>query len=657
MLSCKTLFHNKLDINRTRFSHIKFHSFRQKSNNKPKIDRIHTNIINSTKKDKNEKNCLSKTNTAFSSLRQHFSFPTKTTNSSSLENSLNLYKIRRPHEVIFSIKDKIKNIKKRRKILIENYYTESLKTSSAFKNSNVHSKNNIGFLSPHFRNEITNKNIKTTYHIISNSDNLIPEQKKNNLNMYSYKKAHTKNSNIHHFVDEVKYMIKGKFMQKYLKNKELNCIFVKHANEDNLKIEIKSKSDNHKLFDQFYSEYERYHRKLQIETNKDVNYSNLLNWYIISLKNDIQSLLHKKEKLTNRLNKYIEVKEFINKMKEYCLEKEIKDSMFDKFKIICVEPKKLKKSNSKENIKKIEQNINEFSLEQILSKSPEQKSRRFSSIENSGNNHKKLRSRRYSQLITKNELKEIDDLCPRSNKITSVLNKHIAELLIRQNMLSEDIKPLKNEYDYMYKKLQKSKEGLEKTEEIQTLNNKLRKEKEKNLILQNDLENIKKNNKNIKCKNRFYIKIEKKLLEIYNFLIDNKINNEVEYRKQKHITIMGNILYYLKNVELGLNVLMKEKANLKKYRPALYETLIFKINELKKEKLKKLTIEKQFNYERKKISDIINKMQKTVYKNTRTDYSRYVKRSKTKEKKVIVNPELNLLQEYKYFIGYHDDMM
>ena len=46
-------------------------------------------------------------------------------------------------------------------------------------------------------------------------------------------------------------------------------------------------------------------------------------------------------------------------------------------------------------------------------------------------------------------------------------------------------------------------------------------------------------------------------------------------------------------------------------------------------------------------------MQKTVYKRTKVDYSRFVKRSKTKEKKIISDGELNLYQEYKYFIGYH----
>ena len=647
MLSCKNIFRNKL--NKGGFSLTKYRTSRQNSRNQDS-DRINSNIFNTTKNDQNEKNFYSKTNTPFSTTKQHISFPTKTTNNSSSEYSLNLYKIRNPNTVNYPIKEKIKKIKKLRQIFLENYYTESLKSSSIYKNSNLFSKDGT-FISP-FYIENSDTFYNTTDHFISKTENLIPNQRKKCvINTYDYKKIYSQEGTVSRFLDEVKNMTKVKYKQQCLKKKTMNYMMKKNTIEDKIKIGLKSKTDNHKLFDQFYSAYEKYHRLLLKESNKDVNYSKLLNWYLISLKNDIQSLHHKKEKLTNKINKYIEVKNFIKKMREYCEKKEIKGSVFERFQTTRIDPKQ----NTKEN----EKNTKMLPINQLISKSPDdiQKFRRFSTDENAvkhilKTNTKKLRNRRFSQLITKNEIKEKDDICPRSNKITTVINRHITDLLMYQNQLNNDIKPLQDEYDFNVK-AQKTKEGIKITEEMEVLFNKLRKQKEKNLILVADLENIKKSFKNNKNLNKFYIKIEQKLFNIHNVLIENKINHEIEYRKQRDISIINNILYYLKNIEIGINILKKEKANLKKNCPKLHDMLVMKINEANKEKIKKLTIQKQIIKEKRKITDIIHKMQKTVYKRTKVDYSRFVKRSKTKEKKIISDGELNLYQEYKYFIGYH----
>ena len=169
MLSCKTLFRNKLDANKEKLSHTKFDTFRQNSNRNPKTDRIHINIFNSTKNDLNDIISLSKHITPSSSIKQQiFPCPTRTANSSTIESSLNLYKIRKPNTIAIPIKEKIKRIKNRRQIFIENYYTESLKSSSAFKNSNLYSNDGtiaLAMSSYHSR-ENSEKIHKTSNHII-----------------------------------------------------------------------------------------------------------------------------------------------------------------------------------------------------------------------------------------------------------------------------------------------------------------------------------------------------------------------------------------------------------------------------------------------------------------------------------------------------------
>ena len=114
-------------------------------------------------------------------------------------------------------------------------------------------------------------------------------------------------------------------------------------------------------------------------------------------------------------------------------------------------------------------------------------------------------------------------------------------------------------------------------------------------------------------------------------MIDNKIISFKIMRASYEGKIVEKILFYLKNIEAGLNILIDEKKNLMEKYPNVYNDVLKDINDGIKIKEKEIQRKKELILSSKKMQEIINRANKTYIKNKRKDYYQY-KYKKIKKK-------------------------
>ena len=673
---------------------------------KKKLTPLKLNNINTkkylTESKKDEINQENSSKSFLNSMR----YITKFNDSSSFD-SLKLHIIKNPYKIFLPIKTKMKTIKNNREIVLNNYYKISLRndfylrdiinTESNNSNANFSKKNII-------KNPIYNISInKSTDISKSNRNNIsknaailntdrtstsidIPAFNLSNIsriknydkyNIFSYNSKRSNNeiynksnisdidqehkalrfldlnqgyknlpslkSCVKNFTNEIKNLRKERYINYYLKEKQYTVKDDIEFNHDNYKMEIRQKLKNKKLLEIFYKDYNTYYHKLKKKEEKDTDKINLLKWHIISYKNEVNRLNIKKDKLLARLNKYIKMKQFLIKMRNYSLD--LKDDSF-------IYDKSNKYNNQYKDLIK-ERRINESNENQKNPKTYRRKgSVDFSAINkieelklNDDDKEKKIQIKRLRRL---NSAKEKNLLVGSAVKeISTILNNHISNLLIYQNQLRIDLEPLKEEFDNLYKSLKESVEKKNKLLKLQflILPEKKRIAKERNEFLINTLTNIKNNIYNSLKYNRFNKTIREKLDEIYKLLIDNKIIKFSRLKASYEDNNVEKIYFYLKNIEKGINILISNKKYMKDNYQDLYNDIIKEINDKIKLKALEAQKNKDLNGGHKKINSLNNKMKNNLILNRRNDYYNFVYK---KEKKKIAIKKVNPYEELIY---------
>ena len=457
-----------------------------------------------------------------------------------------------------------------------------------------------------------------------------------NINQ-GYKNLPNLKNCVNNFTNEIKNLSRERFMNYCLKEQENTAKDYREGHNENFKMEIKKKLDNKSLFDIFYKDYNTYYNKLKKKEEKDNDKRSLLNWEIISYKNEVNRLNIRKDKLLARLNKYIKMKEFLIVMRNYSLDKKDDRWIFDK----------TSKKEGDYNTLIKERRIKEPEESPIASK----KFKRRGSIElqNIGklddikikdNNTNKLVNRKLKRLNTssgdKNPL-----LGSAVKEISTILNNHIANLLIYHNQLRIELEPLKQEFHDEFISLKESDEKRNELLKLQFLifPEKKRIVKERNDFLENTLTNIKNTIYNSSSYNKMYYSIQEKLNIIYMTLINIGIINFKRIKASLEGKPVEKILFYLKNIETGLNILIEEKQELMEKYPNAYNDVIKDINEGVKIKALEAQRKKEINLDLKKMQEILNRANKSFIKNRRKDYYQYgYKKSKKKIKKKIIDP-------------------
>ena len=420
-----------------------------------------------------------------------------------------------------------------------------------------------------------------------------------------------------HFLSDIKILSKEKFLNYCLKEKEATIKSYKECHDDNFKIEIKKKIDNKNLFDIFYNDYVTYYKRLKSKTNKDSDHIKVLKWEIICYKNEVNRLKIKKEKLLAKLNKYIKMKHFLIRMRNYSLDKKDDSWMF----------KKSEEVVNKDNLIKDKRRIKDSEENQSLggnfirrgSVNNEQLSKFSAMLMKSATNVKVKKKK----IVKMNSLHEKNPLVGSAIKeISYILNNHITNLLIYQNQLRIDLEPLREEFDRLYKSLKQSEERENELLKLEflVLPEKKRILKERNEFLSNSLYNIN-HELYISCKyDKMNELIIEKLIIIYKTLVNNKIIHHTRMKPKVEENDFEKLLFYLKNIEKGLVILNQDKQNLEKKYSKLYDKLIKEINDDTKrrtlENQKKMELNK-INKQRKKL---IDRMTKTFILNRHKDY-------------------------------------
>ena len=226
-------------------------------------------------------------------------------------------------------------------------------------------------------------------------------------------------------------------------------------------------------------------------------------------------------------------------------------------------------------------------------------------------------------------------------EISTILNNHIANLLIYQNQLRIDIEPLKEEFNNLYMSLKENDEKKSKMLKLQFLifPEKKRIVKERNEFLNNTLINIKHN----LCNSSKYTKLNKaikeKLFVIYKTLLDNNIITLGRMKASLEGNVVETIFFYLKNIEEGMNILISKEKRIKEEYPKAYNDIIKEINDAIKLKALEMQKKKDKNQGSKKSSELSNKMNKNYILNRRKDYYQYgYKKAKKKVKVKKIDP-------------------
>jgi hypothetical protein len=226
-------------------------------------------------------------------------------------------------------------------------------------------------------------------------------------------------------------------------------------------------------------------------------------------------------------------------------------------------------------------------------------------------------------------------------EISTILNNHIANLLIYQNELRIDLEPLKEEFKETYNSLKKSEERQNELLKLQFLILPEKKKilKDRNEFLTNTLVNINNNLYNSTKYNKANDLIHEKLTNIYKLLLENKIINYIPMKTSIQDNVVERILYFLKHIEKGIVTLGKQKEILKKDYPELYMDVLNKI----KEQTKVATLKKQrqmrLKFLKQKAKKIVDKMEKSLILNKRQDFYQFgYKKHKKKIKPQVVDP-------------------
>ena len=448
------------------------------------------------------------------------------------------------------------------------------------------------------------------------------------------------------FIYEIKNIFKEKYISLCLKEKETEIKACKENNDENYIIDMKKKKENRKLLEIFIKEFNTYFKRLKIQLIKDKDYIRVLKWHILSYKSDVNRLNIRKDKLLAKLNKYIKMKHFLIKMRNYSLDKKDDDSwMFKNSNRSAImnynggndlikENRRIKETEESEESfpkrKKFQRrgsvNLQDYGkLNEIITKITPDK--------NKQTNRKELRT---------NSLREKNPLIgSQIREISTILNNHIANLLIYQNELRIDLEPLKEEFKETYNSLKKSEERQNELLKLQflILPEKKRILKDRNEFLKNTLMNINNNLYNSTKYNKANDLIHEKLNKIYNLLLENKIINYIPMKNSIQDNVMERILYFLKHIEKGVVTLDKKKEILKKDYPELYMDVLNKI----KEQTKVATLKKQrqmrLKFLKQKAKKIVDKMEKSLILNKRQDFYQFgYKKHKKKIKPQVVDP-------------------
>ena len=300
----------------------------------------------------------------------------------------------------------------------------------------------------------------------------------------------------------------------------------------------------------------------------------------------------KKDKLLARLNKYIKMKQFLIKMRNYSLDKKDDSWMFEKY------PQKEKNLLKNRRIK-----VDNPESDNENSKTDRNFRRRGSvELNDIGKlNEIKIKKNNKSTVININRrlkrLKSQEALNPLlgsgMKETANILNNHITNLLIYQNQLRIELEPLKEEFNELYKSLKESDEKKNKLLKLQFLifPEKKRIAKERNEFLSHTLINIKNNIYNSSKYNKLNKKIKEKLYIIYKTLLNNNIIPLTRMKASLEGNVVETIFFYLKNIEQGLNKLFANKKIMQENYPKEYNDIIKDINEILK--IKALEMQRQ----------------------------------------------------------------
>ena len=606
----------------------------------------------------------------------------------------NLYQIGIP------IRSNIKKIKKSRLLSLNNFYKKTLKNNLLIKdvlanestnykintskeelkktpmrNSVLKSTINISVLNQtknmntegnSSTKELTNPNATNTsrvnkynkYKIFSykhniNKTNSYQNQRNNkrdDFKSYRFISLNEGNRNLPNiktginFIYEVKNIYKEKYINQCLKEKERKIKACKENNDENYKIEMTKRKENRNLLEIFIKEYNTYFKRLKIQIIKDSDYLRVQKWHILSYKSEVNRLNIRKDKLLAKLNKYIKMKHFLIRMRNYSLDKKDDDSWMFKKTIRNVNysyGNDLIRENRR--IKETEEH------EESLPKRKKMQRRGSVNLQDYGKRNEmitKMIPDKNKQVkrntLRTNSLREKNPLIgSQIREISTILNNHIANLLIYQNELRIDLEPLKEEFKETYNSLKKSEERQNELLKLQflILPEKKRILKDRNEFLTNTLININNNLYNSTKYNKANDLIHEKLNNIYKLLLDNKIINYIPMKTSIQDNIVERILYFLKHIEKGIVTLDKKKEILKKDYPELYMDVLNQI----KEQTKVATLKKQrqmrLKFLKHKARKIVDKMEKSLILNKRQDFYRYgYKRHKKKIKPKVVDP-------------------
>jgi hypothetical protein len=446
------------------------------------------------------------------------------------------------------------------------------------------------------------------------------------------------------FINEIKNILKEKYINQYLLEKESNMKASKENNDENYKKDMRKKLENRNLLEIFIKEYNTYFKRLKIQIIKDSDYLRVQKWHILSYKSEVNRLNIRKDKLLAKLNKYIKMKHFLIRMRNYSLDKKDDDSWMFKKTIRNVNysyGNDLIRENRR--IKETEEH------EESLPKRKKMQRRGSVNLQDYGKRNEmitKMIPDKNKQVkrntLRTNSLREKNPLIgSQIREISTILNNHIANLLIYQNELRIDLEPLKEEFKETYNSLKKSEERQNELLKLQflILPEKKRILKDRNEFLTNTLININNNLYNSTKYNKANDLIHEKLNNIYKLLLDNKIINYIPMKTSIQDNIVERILYFLKHIEKGIVTLDKKKEILKKDYPELYMDVLNQI----KEQTKVATLKKQrqmrLKFLKHKARKIVDKMEKSLILNKRQDFYQYgYKRHKKKIKPKVVDP-------------------
>ena len=613
------------------------------------------------------------------------------------------HKIKNPYQIGIPIRSNIKRIKKSRLLSLNNYYKKTLKNNlllidilanestnykintskdelkkTPMRNSVLKSTINISVLNQtknmntegnSSTKELTNPNASNTsrinkynkYNIFSykhniNKTNSYQNQNRNNkiddFRTYKFISLNEGRRNLPNiktgidFIYEVKNIFKEKYINLCLKEKETTMKASKENNDENYRTELKKKIESRNLLEIFIKEYNVYFKKLKIKLIKERDYIRVLKWHIISYKNEVNRLNIRKDKLLAKLNKYIKMKHFLIRMRNYSLDKRDDDSwMFKKSSKNVIMNYNFGNDLIRENrrIKESEEHDDSFPIKKKWQRRGSVNYQNFGKINEiitkaipEKNKQTKRKLFRTSSLREKNPL-----IGSQVREISTILNNHIANLLIYQNELRIDLEPLKEEFKEVYNSLKKSEERQNELLKLQflILPEKKRILKDRNEFLTNTLVNINNNLYNSTKYNKANDLIHEKLNNIYNLLLNNKIINYIPMKTSLQDNVVERILYFLKHIEKGIVTLGKQNEILKKEYPDLYMDVLNQI----KEQTKVATLKKQrqmrLKFLKQKAQKIVDKMEKSLILNKKQDFYQYgYKKHKKKVKPKVVDP-------------------